>query len=300
MTQTEEKADQLGPYEYMQIELEVRRCLTVAAFVGWWYSEDGINKRRQGLGKHGSKMSDDLKAHYGIRSSDLKEWQKAAQMIRAKMHSLLLSKLKIDSSSDAFIAAGQDEYRRLEKYLERGDQHRSIWQINCCTYINEEQSIKSVLHALLHDTLELECHNPHVALLWQLSHSVDLHFCTPNDLPNLLEHGAVAPTHSKYASKDSTKRCWSVPAYTDLRPFFPYISDATILKGVDSLFEGPLFCLDTTSQPTALLLVPKWPEPCLCHTCRMQERLELLQQRVTAALAESAACSRSTRDIPWM
>ena len=213
---------------------------------------------------------------------------------------MLLSKLRIDSLSDAFIAAGQAEYRQLEKYLEQGDQHRSIWQINCCTYINEEQSIKSVLNALLHDTLELECYNPHVALLWQVSHSLDLRFCSPNDLPNLLEHGAVAPTQSKYASKDSKKRCWSVPAYTDLRPFFPYMSDATILKGVDSLFEGPLFCLGTTSQPTAPLPVPKWPEPCLCHTCRMQERLELLQQRVTAALAESAACSRSTRDIPWM
>ena len=61
MAQPEKEAEELGPYEYMQIKLKVRRCESVSAFMEWWYSEAGMAKRRQGLDKHGSKMSDDLK-----------------------------------------------------------------------------------------------------------------------------------------------------------------------------------------------------------------------------------------------
>ena len=53
-------------------------------------------------------------------------------------------------------------------------QEERQWLANSGTYIAQEQSIRSVLHALQHDALELECYNPHVALLWQVSHSVTL------------------------------------------------------------------------------------------------------------------------------
>ena len=127
---------------------------------------------------------------YSIGDSNLRDWESVAHMIREKredsaevqntvmpclrvdrvMHSLLLSKLSLSCSSDAWIAAGQDELKRVRKYIDMGTQDVLTWKRNSRKFVEHEQSIKSVLHALLHDTLQLECYNPHVALLWQVSH----------------------------------------------------------------------------------------------------------------------------------
>ena len=45
MSQPVKEAEERGPYEYMQIELEVRRCKSVAEFMEWWYSETGMAQR---------------------------------------------------------------------------------------------------------------------------------------------------------------------------------------------------------------------------------------------------------------
>ena len=59
MSQTSEQKDEKDdPYEYLRIELEVRRCKKVTDFIEWWDSEPAKTHRRQALGKHGSKMAD--------------------------------------------------------------------------------------------------------------------------------------------------------------------------------------------------------------------------------------------------
>ena len=72
MTQASKQEEEMDPYEYMRIELEVRRCKTVKEFIEWWYTELNMANHRQGLGKHGSKMTDN------------KSSQKCSQLFRGE------------------------------------------------------------------------------------------------------------------------------------------------------------------------------------------------------------------------
>lgn len=58
---------------------------------------------------------------------------------------------------------------------------------------------------------------------------------------------------------------WIVPAFTDLHPFFPYITAGTRIGSVDTLFEGLLFCFDTTTPGYCCELpIPDQPKECKC------------------------------------
>jgi hypothetical protein len=72
MTQTSKQEEEMDPHEYMRIELEVRRCKTVKEFIEWWHTEPNMANCRQGLGKHGSKMTDN------------KSSQKCSQLFRGE------------------------------------------------------------------------------------------------------------------------------------------------------------------------------------------------------------------------